>query len=58
MTLSGHLFWNLHKYILQNLDVDGHFEVLNVSKSQLDQKLQHKTQMFLFPFFSILGEKS
>ena len=26
----------------ENWDSDGHFEVLSVSKSSLDQKLQHK----------------
>ena len=46
-------FWSfschLHKYILQSFGTDGHFEVLNVSKSQLDQKLRHKTQFFSIP---------
>jgi hypothetical protein len=47
----------LHKYISKNLIDDGHFEVLNMSKSWSDQKLQHKTHIFMFPLFSILEEK-
>ena len=37
------------KYLSQNWDSDSHFEVLNWSKSQLVQKLWHKTQIFTFP---------
>ena len=33
------IFCHLHKYILQNLGADGHFEGLNMSKFQLDQNL-------------------
>ena len=33
MTISGHFFWQLHKYLSQNLGFDGHFEVLNKFKS-------------------------
>ena len=29
-----------------------------MSKSQLNQKLQHKTQIFIFQFYLILEEKS
>ena len=36
---------------------DGHFEMHNMSKSQLDQKLQHKSQMFLKTVFFNLEEK-
>ena len=35
------IFWLLHRYLSQNWDSDGHFEVLSVYKSYLDQKLQH-----------------
>ena len=35
-----------HKYISQNLGADGHFKVLSVSKSQLDQNLWHKSQFW------------
>ena len=45
---------NFHK----TLDADGHFEVLNMSKSQLNQKLQHKTQIFLIQFFFNFGKKN
>ena len=38
------LFWKLHDYLWQNWDSDGHLEVLNKSKSELVQKLWHKTQ--------------
>ena len=37
-------------YISQNLGADGHFEELNVSKSQLNQNLWHKLQMFMTSF--------
>jgi len=43
---------------MQNLSGNGRFEGLNASKAQLNQKLQDKTQISLFPFFfSILEEK-
>ena len=32
-------FCQLHEYVSQNLSAEGHFEVLNASKAQLDQKL-------------------
>ena len=38
-------FCHLHNYLSQNWCSDGHFKVLNRSKSQLVQKLWHKTQM-------------
>ena len=34
-------FWQLHRYLSQNWHSEGHFEVLRVSKSYLDQKLWH-----------------
>ena len=55
---SWSFFCQLHKYISQNLDADGHFEVLNMSKSQLNQKLQHKTQIFIFQFLFNFGRKN
>ena len=54
ISTSGH-FLLLH--LSQNLDAYNYFEGLNVSKSKLDQKLKHKTQIFLFSFFSIFEEK-
>ena len=50
-------FCQLHKYILQNLGSDGHFEEVNVSKSQLNQNLWHKLQMFLTSLFFNFGRK-
>ena len=39
-TISGRFFANyIHKYLSQNLGSDGHFEEVNVSKSQLNQNL-------------------
>ena len=35
-------FCQLHEYFSQNLGFDIHFDVLNVSKFQSDQKIQHK----------------
>ena len=40
-------FWQLHKHLSLKLGTDGHFRGLNLSKSQLDQKLQHKTIGFM-----------
>ena len=57
MTLSGDLFETYINIFHKNLGSDGHFEVLKVSTSRLDQKLQHKTQNFLFPFFFNFGRK-
>ena len=45
-TLSGHILAN---YLSQNWASDNHFDVPNMPKSYLDQKLQHKTQFFSFP---------
>ena len=50
-------FWPLCNYVSQNLGADCHFVALNLSKSELDQRLQHKFKTFLFPLFSILEEK-
>ena len=41
----------LHKYLSQNWDSDGHFEVLNGSVSQLVKKLCHKTHIFFVSGF-------
>ena len=58
-TISGQFFCQPHKNISRNFGADGHFEVLKMSKSQLDQKLQHKTQFFYFSFiFQFWKEKS
>ena len=51
-------FCQLHRYISQNLGADSHFEVLNKSKLQLGQKLQHKTLIFLSPLFFNFGRKN
>ena len=56
----NHFWWffgQLHIYLSQNWGADGHFEGLNVSKSQLDQKLQHKSQMLLTTVFFNFGRK-
>ena len=45
-------------YLLQNLIADGHFEVLNASETQLDQKLQDKTKKFCTHFFFNFGRKN
>ena len=45
------LFCKLHIYLSQNWGADGHFEELNVSKSQLDQELHHKSKMLLTTVF-------
>ena len=47
-------FCQLHEHVSQNLGSDSHFEDLNMSKSakcQLNQKLQHKLQIFPISFF-------
>ena len=51
-------FCQLHRHLSQKLGSDGYFEVLNKSKSQLDQKLQDKTQNFLSPLFFNYGRKN
>ena len=40
-------FCQLHEHLSQNLGANCHFEGLNVSKSQLDQKLQYKIQFLI-----------
>ena len=54
-TISGVFFRQPHRYLSQTFGADGHFEVLNMSKSQLDQKLKAK---ILFHFFSNFGRKN
>ena len=55
-------FWGIfcqpYRYLSQTFGADGHFEVLNMSKSQLDQKLKAKTQIILFLFFFNFGRKN
>ena len=55
-------FWGIfcqpYRYLSQIFGADGHFEVLNMSKSQLDQKLKAKTQIILFLFFFNFGRKN
>ena len=48
MTLSGLFFCQLHYYLSKNWGSDDHFDVPNMPKSYLDQRLQHKTW---FPVF-------
>ena len=51
-------FCQVPRYLSQNSGFNGHFEGFNLSKSWLDQKLWHKTQLFLFLFFCKLHEIS
>ena len=55
-------FWGIfcqpYRYLSQTFGADGHFEVLNMSKSQLDQKLKAKMQIILFLFFFNFGRKN
>ena len=51
------IFCYLHKYLSQNLGADGHYKRLNVSKSQLDQNLWHKSQIVLTSVFFNYGRK-
>ena len=44
-------------YLSQNWGAVGLFEGLNVSKSQLDQTIQHKLQMLLTTVFYNFGRK-
>ena len=39
------IFCQLHEHLSQNLGSNGHFEDLNMFKSLLNQKLQHKIQI-------------
>ena len=48
MTLSGLFFCQLPYYLSKNWGSDDHFDVLNLPKSYLEQRLLHKTQ---FPVF-------
>ena len=50
-------FCQLHEHLSQNLGANCHFEGLNVSKSQLDQKLQYKIQIIQF-FFQFCKKKN
>ena len=55
-------FWGIfcqpYGYLSQIFGADGHFRLLNMSKSQLDPKLKAKMQIIIFLFFfSILEEK-
>ena len=45
------IFCQLHEHLSQNLGSNGHFEDLNMSKSQLNQQLQYKIQVFPIQFF-------
>ena len=51
-------FGQLHQYLSQNWASDNHFDVPNMPKSYLDQKLWHKTHFFHFLFFAILQRKN
>ena len=53
-TISAYFFDN---YIII-LVADHHFEVLHMPNSWLDQKIKHKTQFFLFPFYFNFGRKN
>jgi hypothetical protein len=52
------IFCQPYTYLSQTFGADGHFEVLNMYKSQLDQKLKAKTQIILFLFFFNFGRKN
>ena len=51
------LFCHVYVHLLQNWGSDNHFEVLNMPKSWLDQKLCQKTQKVSF-HFTILKKKA
>ena len=51
------IFCQLHKHLSQNLGADGHFEGLNVSKSQLNQFYDINYKCPWQVCFSILEEK-
>ena len=53
----GSICCQLQIYLSQNWGADSHFEMHNMFKSQLDQKLQHKSQMFLTTVFFNFGKK-
>ena len=48
-TISGHLPTTLISFT-KLISADCHFDVLNMSKSQSDQKLQYRTQFLIFFF--------
>ena len=48
------IFCQLHEHLSQNLGSNCHFEDPNISKTQLNQKLQYEIQNFPIQFFSIL----
>ena len=52
------IFCQLHKHLSQNLGADGHFEGLNVSKSQLNQFYDINYKCPWQVCFSILEEKT
>ena len=52
------IFYQLHKHIFQILSADGHFEGLNVSKSQLNQFYDTNYKCPWQVCFSILEEKN
>ena len=49
--ISGHFTANYMNIFHKNLGSNGHFEDLNMAKSQLNQKLQYKIQIFTIQFF-------
>jgi hypothetical protein len=51
----GLFFCQLHLYLLKNWASDDHFDVPNMPKSYLDQKLWHKTK---FPVFCNFVKKN
>ena len=55
-TTSGHFFGNHINIFHKNQLLTVILGVLDLSKSQLDHKLHHKTQFFLFPLLSIFEE--
>ena len=57
-TNFSNFFCHLRKYLSQNWDLDGHFEVLNGSVSQLVKKLWHKMLIFPFLFFTNFVKKT
>ena len=50
-------FCQLHKYLSHNLGSAGHFEEVNVYKSQLNQNLGHELQICLKSEFFNFGRK-
>ena len=56
-TISVHFLVNYIFIFSQKLSADGHFEGLNVSKSQLDQNLWHKSKKCLTSVFFNFGRE-